>query len=228
MIGLGIMAGAALLGAAGQGLSASRAKRATEAQANAAKESLGEYAEALKQKASKERGGISLAQRNQMATSGALQRGSEVQAARDENKRGNKAQDIELEKELANVSQQGAAQQMQGIDALSQQQAQMSKARRDQLEMAALQTEQQAQAIDPEAMGLQAAAGAPAAITGAIAQPAMAVGQTVATPSLEAWGTAAGLGSFSGTPRYNQLTPDQQLKMDDVIMNAYTPAPVQA
>ena len=100
----------------------------------------GEYAEALKQKASTERGGISLAQRNQMAASGALQRKADVQAARDENKRGNKAQDIELEKELANVSQQGAAQQMQGIDALSQQQAQMSKARRDQLEMAALQT----------------------------------------------------------------------------------------
>jgi hypothetical protein len=207
------MAGAAALGAIGQGLSASRAKRATEAQANAAKESLGEYAEALKQKASKERGGISLAQRNQMATSGALQRGSEVQAARDENKRGNKAQDIELEKELANVSQQGAAQQMQGIDALSQQQAQMSKARRDQLEMAALQTEQQAQAIDPEAMGLQAAAGAPAAITGAIAQPAMAVGQSYASPWIQAQGLKSGLNPLSGAEGFGEMTEEQKVMM---------------
>ncbi len=213
MVGLMIIGGAALLGAAGQGLSASRARRATEAQANAAKESLGEYAEALKQKASKERGGISLAQRNQMATSGALQRGSEVQAARDENKRGNKAQDIELEKELANVSQQGAAQQMQGIDALSQQQAQMSKARRDQLEMAALQTEQQAQAIDPEAMGLQAAAGAPAAITGAIAQPAMAVGQSYASPWIQAQGLKSGLNPLSGAKGFEGMTVEEKAMM---------------
>ncbi len=213
MIGLGIMAGAALLGAAGQGLSASRAKRATEAQANAAKESLGEYAEALMQKASKERGGTSLAQRNQMAASGALQRKADVQAARDENKRGNKAQDIELEKELANVSQQGAAQQMQGIDALSQQQAQMSKARRDQLEMAALQTEQQRQAIDPKAMGLQAAAGAPAAIADTLAQPAMAAGQAWASPYLQAQGLKSGLNPLSGASGFEDMTAAEKAMM---------------
>ena len=218
MVGLAIMGGAAVVSALGKRASGKRAQESTEEQAKAAKKSLNKYAKALEQKASKERGGMSMAQRNQMAASGSMQRASEVQRARDENKRGSGDANIALEQGLAEASQMGAAQQMQGIDALSQQQAQTTKARRDQLEMAGLQATQQAQAIDPEALGKQAAAGTAAAITADLAQPIMQAGAGLASPYLQAQGQKSGINVLTGAKPYADLDGPQSKEAIDALL----------
>lgn len=209
-LGLGIMGGAAVANALGQGMSGLRARKSAEAQARSQKAAMNMYATALQTKAAKERGGISDAQRRQMAAGGSMQRASEAQRARDEAARGRGSRDLDIEEKIVEATQAGAAQQMQGIDALSQQQAQAAKARRDQLELASMQATQQAQSIDPEAIGKAAAAGVPAAVTGSLAQPAMAAGQALAAPGLQMQGQTGALASVSGAQSWGDLTPEEQ------------------
>lgn len=207
-VGLAIMGGAAAaqaLGALGTGLAA---RKSATKQAEAQKRSLNAYSMALQQKAAKERGGISEAQRRQMLAGGSLQRASEGQRARDEARRGGNTS-VEIDKAVVAATQAGAAQQMQGVDAMSQQQSLASKQRRDQLEMEALQSTAQAQAIDPKAIGKQAMLGTGEKMVGAFAQPASQLGAAAAAPQFQAIGQRDAMETFYGPQDWSKTDPAQ-------------------
>ena len=143
--GTAIAAGGSLLSGALSGSAAAR-------QARAQKAATSRYAKALKQQASKMQGGMSQARIRSLQAAGAMQRASEAQQARTEAARGGRAPSAMLEAELGAAQQMAAVEQQKMLDQLSQQTAERKAATRQQLQGAALQSEAQAQAIDPEAM----------------------------------------------------------------------------
>ena len=85
-------------------------------------------------------------------TEAALDRAALGQQARDEAKRGGQSPSVTLESDLAASMQESMAEQQKMIDQLSNQEAQAKAAQRQALRGQALQTEMQAQAIDPKAI----------------------------------------------------------------------------
>lgn len=194
-----LIGGAIVISAAGAAASGSRERRSAEGQAAAQKRALERYAKALRSEASTIQGGMSQAQQRTLAATGAAQRASEGQRARDEVARGGSTQKVDLEKALAGATQAGAAQQQRGLDQMSQQQALANVARRDALKAQARQAEMQSQAISPYHLGLGAAAGTPSQVANAVAQPMAAMGGAGMTPYMEAKGTESGYGATVGS-----------------------------
>ena len=151
MAALLIIAGTAAV-AGGQLASGLSAGRAAKKQAQAQKRAANRYAKALRSQASKLQGGMSAAQKRTLKTEAALDRAALGQQARDEAKRGGQSPSVALEAELQASMQESMAEQQKMIDQLSTQEAQAKAAQRQALRGQALQTEMQAQAIDPKAI----------------------------------------------------------------------------
>ena len=167
IIGGVVSAGGALIKGQMQG-------KAAESQAQAAKTAASRYAKALKMEASKIQGGISSALKDTLMTGGALQRASEAQQTRDDIARGG-GPTSDQEMALAAAQQVGAAQQQQGVDASSSQVAMQKAAQRSNLQLQALQSEAQAQAIDPAAAKKMRTAEGIGAALGAAGQTAVSL-----------------------------------------------------
>lgn len=146
---MGVGLGAAAIGQAVSGLSAGAAAKK---QAQAQKRAANRYAKALRGQASRMQGGMSAAQKRTLKTEAALDRAALGQQARDEAKRGGQSPSVTLESDLAASMQESMAEQQKMIDQLSNQEAQAKAAQRQALRGQALQTEMQAQAIDPKAI----------------------------------------------------------------------------
>ena len=168
---MGVGLGAAAIGQAVSGLSAGAAAKK---QAQAQKRAANRYAKALRGQASRMQGGMSAAQKRTLKTEAALDRAALGQQARDEAKRGGQSPSVTLESDLAASMQESMAEQQKMIDQLSTQEAQAKAAQRQALRGQALQTEMQAQAIDPKAI----AAATRAPMYGQIATP---IGSPLAT-----------------------------------------------
>ncbi len=152
MAALVIMGVGAAVAAGGQLASGMSAGKAAEKQARAQKKAANRYAKALRGQASRMQGGMSAAQKRTLKTDAALDRAALGQQARDEAKRGGQSPSVALEAELDASMQASMAEQQKMIDQLSNQEAQTKAAQRQALRGQALQTEMQAQAIDPKAI----------------------------------------------------------------------------
>jgi len=152
MAALVIMGVGAAVAAGGQLASGISAGNAAKKQAQAQKRAAGRYAKALRSQASKMQGGMSAAQKRTLKTDAALDRAALGQQARDEAKRGGQSPSVALEAELDASLQASMAEQQKMIDQMSNQEAQAKAAQRQSLRGQALQTEMQAQAIDPNAI----------------------------------------------------------------------------
>ena len=152
MAALIIMGVGALAAAGGQIASGVAAGNAAQKQAQAQKRAANRYAKALRSEASKLQGGMSAAQKRTLKTEASLDRAALGQQARDEAKRGGQSPSAALESELQASLQASMAEQQKMIDQLSTQEAQNKAAQRQALTGQALQTEMQAQAIDPKAI----------------------------------------------------------------------------
>ena len=146
---MGVGLGAAAIGQAVSGLSAGAAAKK---QAQAQKRAANRYAKALRGQASRMQGGMAAAQKRTLKTDAALDRAALGQQARDEAKRGGQSPSVTLESDLAASMQESMAEQQKMIDQMSNQEAQAKAAQRQALRGQALQTEMQAQAIDPKAI----------------------------------------------------------------------------
>jgi hypothetical protein len=197
---IGLAVGGALVAAGGQAISASRAGKAAESQAKAQKRAANRYAKALRAQASRMQGGMSAAQKRTLKTEAALDRAALGQQARDEAKRGGQSPSASLEAELAASMQESMAEQQKMIDQLSTQEAQAKAAQRQALRGQALQTEMQAQAIDPEAIRKATTAPAYAQVATTLAQPAMQLGAGGLAQTAKLQGTARGYGALKAVP----------------------------
>lgn len=197
---ISLAVGGALAAAGGQAISASRAGKAAESQAKAQKRAANRYAKALRKQASKLQGGMSVAQQNTLKAEAALDRAALGQQARDEAKRGGQSPSASLEAELAASMQESMAEQQKMIDQLSTQEAQAKAAQRQALRGQALQTEMQAQAIDPEAIRKATTAPAYAQVATTLAQPAMQLGAGGLAQTAKLQGTARGYGALKAVP----------------------------
>ena len=186
--------------AGGQLASGLSAGRAAKKQAQAQKRAANRYAKALRSQASKLQGGMSAAQKRTLKTEAALDRAALGQQARDEAKRGGQSPSVALEAELQASMQESMAEQQKMIDQLSAQEAQAKAAQRQALRGQALQTEMQAQAIDPEAIRKATTAPAFAQVATTLAQPAMQLGAGGLAQTAKLQGTARGYGALKATP----------------------------
>jgi hypothetical protein len=152
MAALVIMGVGAAVAAGGQLASGLSAGAAAKKQAQAQKRAANRYAKALRGQASRMQGGMAAAQKRTLKTEAALDRAALGQQARDEAKRGGQSPSVALEAELDASLQASMAEQQKMIDQMSTQEAQAKAAQRQALRGQALQTEMQAQAIDPKAI----------------------------------------------------------------------------
>ena len=152
MAALIIMGVGAAVAAGGQIASGVAAGKAAQKQAQAQKRAANRYAKALRSEASQLQGGMSAAQKRTLVTEASLDRAALGQQARDEAKRGGQSPSAALESELQASLQASMAEQQKMIDQLSTQEAQNKAAQRQALTGQALQTEMQAQAINPKAI----------------------------------------------------------------------------
>lgn len=120
-----------------------------------------------------------------MQAAGALQRASEAQQARSEAARGGRAPSAMLEAELASAQQMAGVEQQKMLDQLSQQTAERKAATRQQLQMSALQSEAQAQAIDPTAQKRAAQAAGVGQAISTLGQGAFKLGTAVGVPTFK-------------------------------------------
>jgi len=188
--GTAVAAGGSLLSGALSGSAAARQARAQKAATN-------RYAKALRQQASKMQGGMSQARLRSMQAAGALQRASEAQQARSEAARGGGAPSAMLEAELASAQQMAGVEQQKMLDQLSQQTAERKAATRQQMQMSALQSEAQAQAIDPKAARRAAFAPYAGQAVSQVAAPMSQLGLSQAAPSFKAAGMKKAVGQLA-------------------------------
>ena len=213
---IGLAVGGALISGGAQIFGAARAGKAAEEQAKAQKKALSRYAKALRSQASKLQGGTSAARKRTLKTEAALDRAALGQQARDEAKRGGQSPSMTLEADLAASMQESMAEQQRSIDALSQQEAQAKDAQRQAMRGQALQTEMQAQSIDPKAIRKGATAPGVAAGIATMAQPAMQLGVAGLAEQAELQGLARGYGAL--TAKKGGLTTAEA----DKVLEAYT------
>ena len=105
------------------------------------------------------------------------------------------------------------AEQQKMIDQLSTQEAQAKAAQRQALRGQALQTEMQAQAIDPEAIRKATTAPAFAQVATTLAQPAMQLGAGGLAQTAKLQGTARGYGALKANPGLTTAEVDKMLEM---------------
>jgi hypothetical protein len=182
----GILMGVGALASFGGSLaSGAMASKAAQKQAEAQKRATSRYAKALRQQASKMQGGMSQARIRSLQAAGAMQRASEAQQSRTEAARGGRAPSAMLEAELGAAQQMAAVEQQKMLDQLSQQTAERKAATRQQLQGAALQSEAQAQAIDPKAMKKATMAPYVGQAIGNVGSSAFSLGSSMGLPTMK-------------------------------------------
>jgi len=182
----GILMGVGALASFGGSLATgAMASKAAQKQAEAQKRATSRYAKALRQQASKMQGGMSQARIRSLQAAGAMQRASEAQQARTEAARGGRAPSAMLEAELGAAQQMAAVEQQKMLDQLSQQTAERKAATRQQLQGAALQSEAQAQAIDPKAMKKATMAPYVGQAIGNVGSSAFSLGSSMGLPTMK-------------------------------------------
>jgi hypothetical protein len=128
---------------------------------------------------------MSQARIRSLQAAGAMQRASEAQQSRTEAARGGRAPSAMLEAELGAAQQMAAVEQQKMLDQLSQQTAERKAATRQQLQGAALQSEAQAQAIDPKAMKKATMAPYVGQAIGNVGSSAFSLGSSMGLPTMK-------------------------------------------